>query len=192
MRSLQSCGEAVDEIGPVSRAAVNLRGVDADALTRGDALLTVGSWATADLLDVRATSPGAFAAAPSELVVHAGTAAVPARVRPLGPDHARLTLDRALPVRVGDRRVLRGSGARVVHSGALVLDVDPPALTRRGDAARRAAALTASGGAGDVAAEVARRDAVPSAQLTRRGSPCPRCCPPGCTGAGPCWSPRPR
>ena len=179
VRSLQSCGEAVDEIGPVSRAAVNLRGVDADALTRGDALLTLGAWATADLLDVRATSPGAFAAAPSELVVHAGTAAVPARVRPLGPDHARLTLDRALPVRVGDRMVLRGSGARVVHSGALVLDVDPPALTRRGDAARRAAALTASGGAGDVAAEVARRDAVPSAQLTRRGIAVPEVLPAG-------------
>ncbi|MDN5899502.1 MAG: GTP-binding protein, partial [Brachybacterium sp.] len=103
VRGLQSRAESVEQLGPVSRAAVNLRAVDADSVARGDALLTIGAWTMTDLLDVRATARGTFAEAPAQLVVHAGTAAVPARIRPLGPDHARLALDRALPLRVGDR-----------------------------------------------------------------------------------------
>ncbi|ATG52622.1 selenocysteine-specific translation elongation factor [Brachybacterium vulturis] len=184
VRGLQSRGETVEQLGPVSRAAVNLRGLDADAVVRGDALLTVGAWVVSDLLDVRATSRGAFTEAPSQLVVHAGTAAVPARIRPLGPDHARLALERPLPVRVGDRMVLRGSGDRVVHTGALVLDVDPPALTRRGDAARRAVVLAASGETGDLAAEVARRGAVPAVQLARQGISVPEVLPAGVLRCG--------
>ncbi|MGO1198480.1 MAG: selenocysteine-specific translation elongation factor [Brachybacterium sp.] len=184
VRGLQTRGEAVEQLGPVSRAAVNLRGVDADAVTRGDALLSLGAWTLVDLLDVRAISPGAFAEAPSEIVVHAGTAAVPARIRPLGSDHARLALAHRLPLSVGDRMVLRGSGDRVVRTGALVLDVDPPALTRRGDAARRAAELAASGAAGDVAGEVTRRGAVPAAQLIRQGIAVPELLPAGVRRSG--------
>ncbi|MDN6303816.1 MAG: selenocysteine-specific translation elongation factor [Brachybacterium sp.] len=184
VRGLQTRGEAVEQLGPVSRAAVNLRGVDADAVTRGDALLSLGAWTLVDLLDVRAISPGAFAEAPSEIVVHAGTAAVPARIRPLGSDHARLALAHRLPLSVGDRMVLRGSGDRVVRTGALVLDVAPPALTRRGDAARRAAELAASGAAGDVAGEVTRRGAVPAAQLIRQGIAVPELLPAGVRRSG--------
>ncbi|ASK66545.1 selenocysteine-specific translation elongation factor [Brachybacterium avium] len=184
VRGLQSREETVEQLGPVSRAAVNLRGVDADSVSRGDALLSLGAWTMTALLDVRATARGAFAEAPAQLVVHAGTAAVPARVRPLGPDHARLALDRSLPLRVGDRMVLRGSGDRVVRTGALVLDVDPPALTRRGDAARRSAALAASSETGDLAAEVARRGAVPAAQLSRYGVPVPEMLPAGVLRSG--------
>ncbi|MBD4563880.1 hypothetical protein GUG69_04775, partial [Xanthomonas citri pv. citri] len=44
--------------------------------------------------------------------------------------------DRDLTLVPGDRLVLRYPGARVVVGGARVLDVDPPALTRRGDGAR--------------------------------------------------------
>lgn len=179
VRGLQSRGGQVLELGPVSRAAVNLRGVDADDVTRGDALLTPGAWTATELLDVRATVPGAFADAPGELVAHVGTAAVPVRVRPLGEDHARLNLARPLPLRVGDRLVLRGTGEQTLRSGALVLDVDPPALTRRGDAARRADALAATGDGGDLAAEVARRGAVASAVLTRQGVQVPAVLPEG-------------
>lgn len=184
VRGLHTRGRAVQRLGPSTRAAVNLRAVDADSVTRGDALLTPESWPMADLLDVRATSPGAFADAPAQSVVHLGTAAVPARVRPLGPDHARLSLSRPLPVSAGDRIVLRGSGDRLVRTGALVLDVDPPALTRRGDAARRAAELTAAGPAGDITREVARRGAVPAAQLARQGITVPETLPDGVRRVG--------
>ena len=66
-----------------ARVAVNLRGVPVSAVRRGAALVTPGAW----------TSRGACwtwrsptADLPAELTLHAGSAAVPARVRPLGDD----------------------------------------------------------------------------------------------------------
>ena len=84
---------------------------------------------------------------PSHATLHVGTTSAAVRVRPLGTAHARLTLDdasRLLPLVVGDRVVLRDPAAHEVLAGATVLDAHPPPLTRRGDAVRRAAALTAA------------------------------------------------
>lgn len=169
VRGLQSRGGGLAALGPVSRAAVNLRGVDAEQVGRGDALLTPGAWHLTDRLDVRRTTGAGFEDAPVELIVHLGTAQVTARVRPFGDDHARLTLDRALPVTVDDAIVLRGSGSRSVRTGARVLDVDPPSLERRGDGRRREQALAAMSAGGDLSQEVARRGAVPEHVLRRYG-----------------------
>ena len=179
VRGLQSRGGGENELAPVSRAAVNLRGVDADSIARGDLLLTPDAFHLTDLIDVRCTTGSGFENAPTELVAHIGTAAVPARVRPLGPEHARLTLHGALPLRVGDRIVLRGSGERAVQAGVAVLDVDPPLLRRRGAAARRAHVLGSLPMHGDVAVEVARRGAVPQPLLERYGVRIPAPLPPG-------------
>lgn len=169
VRGLQSRGGPVDQLGPVSRAAVNLRGIDQEQISRGDVLLTPDAWELTDQLDVRGLTGNALGDAPEELTAHVGTAAVTARVRPLGAEHARLTLDRALPLAVGDRLVLRGSGSRAVYAGVQVLDVDPPALDRRGDGARRADALAQLPLSGDVAVEVRRRGAIRAQLLERRG-----------------------
>ena len=141
VRGLQSRGEPYSTLGPVSRVAINLRGVSRDAVRRGDALVTPDAWPSTDTLDVRRTTGGALTEAPAQLVVHVGTAAVPARLRPFDDDHARLTLDRQLPLVLGDRVVLRYPGSGRVLGGAQVLDAEPPVLRRRGDSARRAAAL---------------------------------------------------
>ncbi|MBB5832121.1 selenocysteine-specific translation elongation factor [Brachybacterium aquaticum] len=185
VRAVQSRGGPVDALGPVSRAAVNLRGVTTEQVHRGDALLTPGAFARTALVDVRRTSGVDLESAPGELVVHVGTAAVPARVRPLGEDHARLTLDRELPLRVGDRMVLRGSGSRSVRTGVQILDVDPPSLTRRGDGARRRAALEAMPVGGDLVHEVTRRGVVRREELARYGIEVPETLPDGITGHGP-------
>lgn len=179
VRGLQSRGGQLTELGPVSRAAVNLRGVDAAQVGRGDALLTPGAWQLTDRLDVRRTTAAGFADAPSELVAHVGTAAVTARVRPFGEDHARLTLERPLPLAVGDAVVLRGSGSHAVRTGARVLDVDPPALDRRGDGRRRQSTLEAMPDGGDLVGEVARRGAVPVQTLRRHGLAVPAELPSG-------------
>ncbi|HEX7350659.1 selenocysteine-specific translation elongation factor [Brachybacterium sp.] len=169
VRGVQSRGGALEQLGPVSRAAVNLRGVSTEEIGRGDALLTPGAWEITAQLDVRRTTGRALDDAAPEIMVHMGTAAVPARVRPFGADHARLTLARPLPVRVGDPIVLRGSGSRSVHGGALVLDVDPPVLGRRGDGARRRATLESMPAGGDAGVEVQRRGALREASLERFG-----------------------
>ena len=169
VRGVQSRGGPAETLGPVSRAAVNLRGVDADDLGRGDALLTPGAWELTSTVDVRRMSGAGFDESPPELIVHVGTAAVTARVRPLGGHHARLILERPLPLAVGDRMVLRGSGSRSVRTGVQVLDVDPPELSRRGDGRRRAETLTEMPLHGDVPGEVCRRGAVHVDDLVRRG-----------------------
>ncbi len=169
IRGLQSRGEPYPTLGPVARVALNLRGVSRDAVHRGDALITPDAWPSTRTLDVRRTTGSPLTEAPAQLVVHVGTAAVPARLRPFDDEHARLTLDRQLPLVLGDRLVLRYPGSGRVLGGVQVLDAEPPVLRRRGDSARRAAVLAGTDAGGDVAAEVARRGAVQERHLRRLG-----------------------
>jgi selenocysteine-specific elongation factor len=163
VRGLQSLGQPYDEVRAVARVAVNLRGVEREEVARGDALLTPDAWRQSSGLDVRLTvDPRAL---PVELLLHAGSAAVPVHVRPLGLDTARLMLLRPVPLQAGDRALLRDPGLQSVAAGVLVLDAAPPALRRRGAAAARAVALRDADGRPDLSAEVARRGAVRQADL---------------------------
>ncbi len=169
VRGLQSLGEPYDEVRAVARVAVNLRGVEREEVGRGDALLTPGSWRDTGGVDVRLSAdPRAL---PAELVLHVGSTAVAVRLRTLGGDTARLTLHRPLPLRAGDRALLRDPGAQAVAAGVLVLDVDPPALRRRGAAAERARALVGASAVPDLATEVARRGAARRSDLAAVGVP---------------------
>jgi selenocysteine-specific elongation factor len=113
--------------------------------------------------------------------VHVGSATVGARLRPLLGAAVRLRLATPLPLRVGDRILLRDPGARRV-AGADVRDVDPPELRRRGAARTRAAELAAQGpGAAGAAADLARRRVVRTAHFAAMGWPVP----PDATQIGP-------
>ena len=122
-----------------------------------------------------AAPPGvAYTDVPEQLMVHVGTAAVPARLRPFDADHARLVLDRPLPLVLGDRLVLRDPGSRSVLGGAQLLDADPPALRRRGDGAHWAERLAGMdpgrrrAGGGGSAAGRCRRAPAPARAAVRR------------------------
>ena len=174
VRGLQSLGQPHDRIAGVARVAVNLRGVPREAVARGDVLLTPGAWLPTAELDVRlsgvreaAPDPGEL---PEQLTLHVGSAAVAARVRPLGGDVVRLRLRHPVPLRIGDRAALRDPGRRRVAAGLHVLDVAPPALVRRGAAARRAAELSGVVGP-DAAGELRRRGVVRRADLVAMGVP---------------------
>ena len=169
VRGLQSRGRAHEFLGPVDRVALNLRGVPADRVHRGDVVVAPDAWPTTALLDVRRVTGIALTQAPEHLTAHVGTAAVPARLRPFDDEHGRLTLQRALPLVAGDRVVLRNPGTRRIVGGAQVLDADPPVLQRRGASASRRAVLSGLDPAGDLLAEVARRGAVPEQHLRRLG-----------------------
>ena len=168
VRALQSLGTSYDEVAAVARVAVNLRGVEREEVGRGDALLTPRRWRDTAGLDVRlSVDPRGL---PTELMLHVGSTSVAARLRPLGEDTARLTLHRSLPLRAGDRALLRDPGAQAVAAGVLVLDADPPVLRRRGAAVERGSALSAADGRVDLAAELARRGAVRRAELAALGA----------------------
>ncbi|MGH3765041.1 MAG: selenocysteine-specific translation elongation factor [Pseudonocardiaceae bacterium] len=199
VRGLQSLGSPVESVPAVARVAVNLRGVPHEAVHRGDALLTPKTWLATRTIDVRLSlsprhgdisgypdrsapryvSMSGWAAAaelPREVLVHVGTAAVAARVRALGADTARLGLAQPLPLRIGDRALLRDPGRRgprSIPAGVTVLDVAPPVLLRRGAAAARASELSTMGGTADGLAEVRRRGLVRLDELLAMGAPEP-------------------
>ncbi|GLW11667.1 selenocysteine-specific translation elongation factor [Microtetraspora sp. NBRC 13810] len=138
IRGLQTLGEKADRVAATARVAVNLRGADRADLSRGMALTTPDAWMPAQVIDVRLSSG---LNRRGEAVLHIGSAAVPAGLRFLGADTARLTLSRPLPLRTGDRGLVRDPGRREIVAGLRVLDVRPVPLRRRGAAAGRAAAL---------------------------------------------------
>jgi selenocysteine-specific elongation factor len=169
VRGLQSRNSSVAEVAPQARVAVNLRDTPAEGLHRGDALLTPDAWPIVETLDVRRTMGEPLDAGVRELMAHIGTAAVSVHLRAFDADHARITLERPLPLQVGDRIVLRAPGSRNVFAGLIILDVDPPELNRRGAGARRGRELAERPVEGDILAEVARRGAVERSVLVRFG-----------------------
>lgn len=214
VRGVHSRNTPVDRAEPTARVAVNLRGAAAGSVHRGDALLTPDAWWETEVVDVRGTSVGTGTGSDTgtdsggrsgsgtgadpgtaagevdltglaeQLTVHLGTAAVPARLRPFDSLHARLHLERALPLAVGDRAVLRDPGSEAPLAGVELLDVDPPALGRRGAGTRRAAALARMTPHGDLLTEVRRRDAMAAAQARRLGVPVPDPLPDGVRAVG--------
>ncbi|MGX9389740.1 selenocysteine-specific translation elongation factor [Nitrobacteraceae bacterium UC4446_H13] len=178
VRALESRDSHSDALHPINRAAINLRGVSAEDVRRGQALIAPDTWLMTTVVDVRRIGGVALDGMPAQLTVHVGTAAVPARLRCFDAEHARITLDWPLPLIVGDRLLLRDPARHLVLGGVGVLDPDPPQLLRRGAASRRGVALAAMPREGDVLAKVAASGAVEVNYLRRIGLVGPDAAPP--------------
>ncbi|GII95830.1 selenocysteine-specific translation elongation factor [Sinosporangium siamense] len=172
VRGLHSRQKPCDEVRAPARVAVNLRGTVPPTLRRGIALVSPDRWLSSTFVDVRLTQPAGRSAdrdrPPRECVWHVGAAAIPARVRMLGDDTARVLVSEGLPLRIGDRALLRDPGSRRIW-GTTVLDACPPHVRRKGDAKRRAVELADMDGVPDGAAEVRRRGLVRRADLMAMG-----------------------
>ncbi len=164
IRGLEALGTPRESVAAVARVALDLGGRAPDVLAKGTTVLTPGAFAPTTVVDVALAGAGD---PPERPVLHCGSALVGVHARPLGPGLGRLTLDRPLPLRVGDRAVLRDPGSRTLW-GVRVLDPLPPELRRRGAAAARAAALAAYDGSPE--AELALRGIVRRSVLTRAGA----------------------
>lgn len=168
IRGLQSENRPVTAVEPVRRVAVNLRGVVATGIRRGDALVTPDAWLLLDEVDVVAAAGdlGDWVTG-AQPQVHVGAATVPARIRLLDDTAARLRLASRLPLRVGDRLILRDAGRRTT-AAVDVADVFPEPLRRRGTAGALAAQLRRQSSADDV---VDRRGVMETQLLGRAGYP---------------------
>jgi selenocysteine-specific elongation factor len=175
IRRLQQLGAEVESAGPGTRVAVNLVGVDVTAVRRGDVLVAGEPGPLTSVIDawVRLL-PGEAIEGVVGLRLHCGTAVRSCRVRPLldaaggqreGASHVavRIRLGDPLPVRVGDRFILREPGRGRTVGGGIV--VDPAAPVRLAGAARRGrvGALRDAAAALQVATDL---DAVRAAWLT--------------------------
>lgn len=136
VRSLESYGHAVERSEPRARTAVGLAGLERRAVARGDVLVTDElPWVAASALDVEINVlPGA--ARPlkqrTRVRLHLGTAEVMARVLPrraIEPGEtgmARLSLEKPVVARSGDRFVIRSYSPVTTIGGGRVLDPSPP------------------------------------------------------------------
>lgn len=165
VRGVQSLGREQPEVTGTARVALNLGGEVPASLDRGSVLVKPDAFVFSSVVDVR-IDPADHV--PERPLLHIGAAAVGTHQRPLGSDTSRISLDRPLPLRIGDRALLRDPGSRRLW-GVTVLDPQPPALRRRGAAARRGAELATASGQPDVAAEVRRRGLVSTSTLRRLG-----------------------
>lgn len=174
VRGLQSENRPHTAVGPVSRVAVNLRGIPAEAISRGDSLLSPGHLTPVAEVDVRLTTGRSSTTVdatrlPQELTLHVGTSTIQARLRALDSTFARIRLAHPAPLELGDRIVARAPGSRHVAAGLHVVDIAPPALTRRGDAARRAHDLLKRRHDADPLDVVKRQGAVKVTSLSAQG-----------------------
>ena len=168
VRGVQSLGAPVDRASGVARVALNVTGEDLGDLDRGSVLVTPDAYLAGGVVDVRVT--GVPDRLPEGPLLHVGASATSVHVRPLGGDAVRLVLETPLPLRVGDRALLRDPGSREVW-GVRVLDPLPPGLRRRGAGARRAKELAVVSVEPDLASEVERRGVVETSALRRLGVP---------------------
>jgi selenocysteine-specific elongation factor len=137
VRGIECLGERVDAVSGTARVALELAGRGTAEIARGDVLVSPEELEPTRVADLRIVGDGL---PPERPLLHIGASARSVRTRPLGERHVRVTLDTPLPLRLGDRALLRDPGSRSLW-GAEVLDPSPPSLRRRGAATARGRAL---------------------------------------------------
>jgi len=156
VRGIQNHHRDLDRVDAGNRVAFNLVGVSHHEVQRGDVLVEAGAWHHSAVVDAEltvlddlehsVTRRGAFAA-------YIGSAEFPCRVRllaaadsepgaklpteihPGDTGNVRLYLSRPIPVRPGDRFILRENGRYETVGGGRLLDIAPllPASQARPD-----------------------------------------------------------
>jgi selenocysteine-specific elongation factor len=138
IRAMQSHEREIEHAGPGRRLALNLSGIDRSDATRGTMLGLSGQWE----LSARFTARVAVARYVGDLTprgafhLHLGSGAYPADIKRLEGGYALIQLRAALPIRSGDRFILRDTGRRQVVAGGIVLDPGPGPSTAAMRAAR--------------------------------------------------------
>lgn len=140
VRGMQSAGDRVEAVGPGSRCALNLAGIEHGELHRGDWLIAPAHLAPTSRIEVWLELAAELPAGlrhDSQVHFHHGTADIGARalvpgqriVAPGKQALVRLVLDEPTQAVTGDRFVLRDQSGRVLIGGGVVLD--PLATDRR-------------------------------------------------------------
>ena len=136
VRAIQTAGRTVDRIGPGTRVAVNLGGIDHTDLGRGHALVAIDRWHLTERVDA---SLDVLASLDHEVsrrgsyVAYIGAGEHHVRMRVLGDDAlapgttgaVRMFLPAGLPLLPGDRFILRETGRDETVGGGEILDIDP-------------------------------------------------------------------
>jgi len=136
VRALQTFNRAVEQIDPGNRVAVNLAGVDHDAVSRGDAVVQPLRWRPSRVFDAELRTLGSLTHDISRrgaYTVSIGSGEHPAQLRVIGSDAlaagttgwVRIRVGPALPLLPGDRFVLRESGRAETVGGGEIVELAP-------------------------------------------------------------------
>ncbi len=138
VRSVQRHGTNCDRIAAVRRTAINLSGVSATDLGRGDVIVAGERWIHTSVVDVQVEFlEGATMRNGKGFSAHIGSARRDVTFRPVGgPDSSqrgwfRMRFPNALPLAPRDRFLLRDNGSGVVVGVATVSEVSPVAAPSR-------------------------------------------------------------
>jgi len=151
VRGIQSHERPHERIGPGRRVALNLAGVDHDRIARGQMVGLPGQWALTQRFTVEIRTAryvdeihrsGAYQ-------LHIGSSASRVALTGLADGVAMLQVEIPLPLKVGDRFVLRDTGRKLVVAGGRVLDPTPARRTR--EAMARSRRLDPSGKVDEIA-----------------------------------------
>ncbi|HMJ37008.1 MAG TPA: selenocysteine-specific translation elongation factor [Baekduia sp.] len=161
VRGLQVHDEPVHEARAGQRVAVNLAGVRARDVERGDALTVPGALAETSVLDCTLQLRGARHG--ERVQIHHGTRDAAGRLADLGDGLWQLRLERPLLAAAGDRVVVRRLSPPDTLGGGTVLDAAAHRHGRRLEALERLRARRdgrpVAGGGQSLTAEVDRRSA---------------------------------
>ena len=136
IREIQNHGAVVSIAQSGSRCAINLSGIDANELQRGDALVCENDWHMSNAFDARISVLPALQNALTHrgsFTLHVGTRSQSATIRILQTDSidpgqsglVRIRFEHSLPLVPGDRFLLRDTGIGATVGGGVILDVDP-------------------------------------------------------------------
>lgn len=132
VRSLQRHETAVEVAEPGNRIAVGLSGLAREEVSRGDMLGEPGAWRQSARFSAKLrTAPyvdelgerGAYQ-------LHVGSGSHGARIQRIKDGFAVIELDSEIPLRMGDRFIIRDTGRRLVVAGGRVLDPAPGPLKK--------------------------------------------------------------
>lgn len=134
VRGVQRHGSDCEYVDAGSRVAINLSGVSASEIRRGDAIVEPDCWVYAKVVDVEIQLvEGPSIRNGKGFSADIGSARRDVSLRPVGGDRHvnqnwyRMRFEESLPLRPGDRFVLRDQGAGEVVGVAVVNDVAPVA-----------------------------------------------------------------
>lgn len=139
VRGLQVHGETVTSSLAGQRTAVNLAGIDASEIQRGEVLTTPGALEATALVDaaIEWLDEAAAPATRGTFLFHAGTAEIVAAVKMMDRQSARLWLTEPALLLPGDRFVLRRPSPACTVAGGTIVDAFPPrSMSRTRIAAR--------------------------------------------------------
>jgi selenocysteine-specific elongation factor len=140
VRSVQVHDESVQSAAAGQRVALNLAGIKASSISRGDAIADPRDLAPTHILDAELDLDSEPAR--GRVVVHHGTRASAGRIVSLGAGSWQLRVEQPLLARSGDRLVIRSIAPPDTLGGGIVLDPHPRRHSRRTlerDALERAA-----------------------------------------------------